>query len=183
MNDQIFNVAQINLCTRAEGPYRRLAIWFQGCLLQCPGCCNPELIDMEKKHIISLEKLIDITQKAKVDHHIEGVTYLGGEPTLQHYLPELTRRIHQMDLGIILFTGYAITQLSDDMIKHIDLLVDGPYLKDKPDHERNMSGSTNQSIHYLTDRYQCQSAWFYKPKQTREEINVKADHIFWNGFE
>ena len=31
-------VAQIVSCTEAEGPGRRLALWFQGCPLRCPGC-------------------------------------------------------------------------------------------------------------------------------------------------
>ena len=44
MDDVRLQVAQIVPCTEAEGPGRRFALWFQGCPLRCPGCCNPEFI-------------------------------------------------------------------------------------------------------------------------------------------
>ena len=37
-------IAQIVPSTEAEGPGRRFALWFQGCSLRCPGCCNPEML-------------------------------------------------------------------------------------------------------------------------------------------
>ena len=37
-------VAQMVPATEAEGPGRRFALWFQGCPLRCPGCCNPEFL-------------------------------------------------------------------------------------------------------------------------------------------
>jgi anaerobic ribonucleoside-triphosphate reductase activating protein len=40
-------VAQVVPCTEAEGPGRRFALWFQGCPLRCPGCCNPEMLPFE----------------------------------------------------------------------------------------------------------------------------------------
>ena len=39
--------AQIVPCTEAEGPGARFALWFQGCPLRCPGCCNPEMLPFE----------------------------------------------------------------------------------------------------------------------------------------
>jgi len=44
MPELTLQVAQIVPCTEAEGPGRRFALWFQGCPLRCPGCCNPEFI-------------------------------------------------------------------------------------------------------------------------------------------
>ncbi|MFA5467217.1 MAG: 4Fe-4S cluster-binding domain-containing protein, partial [Candidatus Izemoplasmatales bacterium] len=118
-----FNVAQINLCTEAEGPYKRLAIWFQGCTIGCPGCCNPELQTMKPAHIISLDELIAIIKESKKENTIEGVTFLGGEPTLQSHLAELALHIHQEGLGVILFTGYEINQLNQSIISSVDLII------------------------------------------------------------
>ena len=44
MLDTILSVAQIVPITEAEGPGLRFALWFQGCPLRCPGCCNPEML-------------------------------------------------------------------------------------------------------------------------------------------
>ncbi|HEY8504811.1 MAG TPA: 4Fe-4S cluster-binding domain-containing protein, partial [Gemmataceae bacterium] len=40
----ILSIAQTVACTEAEGPGKRFAVWFQGCPLRCPGCCNPEFL-------------------------------------------------------------------------------------------------------------------------------------------
>ena len=55
-----FNVASINTCTETEGPYKRLAIWFQGCNIHCKGCCNPDYQPLAAKNILSLEELVAI---------------------------------------------------------------------------------------------------------------------------
>ena len=60
-----FNIAAINQCTEAEGPNKRLAIWFQGCNIQCAECCNPKLFSLNKANIVSLDELIDIIKNAK----------------------------------------------------------------------------------------------------------------------
>ena len=99
-----FNVASINQCTEVEGPYKRLCIWFQGCNILCKGCCNPEYQPLVPKHILSLSELVEIIAEAKDSFGIEGVTYSGGEPTLQEGLSELTEKNHKLGLGVISFT-------------------------------------------------------------------------------
>ena len=100
-----FNVASINTCTEAEGPYKRLCIWFQGCNIRCPGCCNPDYQPFEARHIMSLEELMAVIKEAKTRFEIEGVTYSGGEPTCQQNLSLLTKEIKSLGLGVISFTG------------------------------------------------------------------------------
>ena len=87
-----FNIATINRCTEVEGPFKRLTIWFQGCNIGCRGCCNPGYQPLISKHIISLDELMDIIAQASKEFGIEGVTYTGGEPTLQQNLPSLTKK-------------------------------------------------------------------------------------------
>ena len=51
-----FNVAYIKLCTKTEGPYNRCCIWFQGCNLNCKGCCNKDLQPLFPNHIVSYDE-------------------------------------------------------------------------------------------------------------------------------
>lgn len=176
----MFNVALINLCTEVEGPGKRLAIWFQGCDMSCKGCCNLEFKSLEPRHLLSLDKLCSIIEDSKNQNGIEGVTYLGGEPTLQVNLGSLSGRISGMGLGIILFTGRKINELNEDMLESVDLVVDGPYDENLED-ERNMIGSTNQSIIHLTDRYRDDTDWFYKLRPKTVEVNVLPTELIFTG--
>ncbi|MGE4321152.1 MAG: 4Fe-4S single cluster domain-containing protein [Acholeplasmataceae bacterium] len=171
----LFNVARINLCTEAEGPHKRIAIWFQGCTIGCPGCCNPELQEMKTAHIMSLEEIISIAKKSKQENGIEGVTYLGGEPTLQKYLNELSHEFHKIDLGVILFTGYKIKQLKQQLIESVDLIIDGQFIEKKLDQNRNLVGSTNQTFNHISNRYLNDMEWFVNKRDLKVDVNVNGD--------
>src|SRR5437899_12602307 len=78
-SEVVLQVAQIVPCTEAEGPGRRFALWFQGCPLRCPGCCNPEMLPFASGRGLPLPDVLEQIKTAMVQV-IEGVTLLGGEP-------------------------------------------------------------------------------------------------------
>lgn len=174
-----FNVASINCCTEIEGPNKRLTIWFQGCTLKCKGCCNPDFQSLEARNILSLEELIYIIKNAKEKYGIEGVTYSGGEPTLQQNLPTLTEEIHKLGLGVISFTGRIYEDVTD-ILKGCDVVLDGPYQENNKETTRKVLGSTNQRVIILTDRYPNCEEWFFDHTSKEVEINV-CDYIIANG--
>jgi anaerobic ribonucleoside-triphosphate reductase activating protein len=133
---------------------------------------------MKPSHIMLLDEIVAIARKTKEENGIEGVTYLGGEPTLQKHLPDLSHQIHREGLGVILFTGYKISQLDESTVSSVDLVVDGPYIENLIDHERNLIGSTNQAIHCITSRYENDMNWFLKRRGYKVEVNVKEDLLF-----
>lgn len=175
-----FNIAAINQCTEAEGPFKRLAIWFQGCNIQCAECCNPKLFSLKKANVISLDELVEIIKKAKHSFEIEGVTFLGGEPTMQQGLFELSKSIQKLGLGVLLFTGRIIEELPEEIVKSVDLIIDGQFEKDYIDNERNLIGSKNQRLICISDRYKNSLDWFYSIRPKKVEINV-SEMIFKTG--
>ena len=182
------SVAQVVPCTEAEGPGRRYALWFQGCPLRCPGCCNPEMLPFTggtPRPVADL--LADITH-ARQAHGIEGVTLLGGEP-LAHAAgaAALARGVRALGLSVMVFSGYTLDEaraLPDpavaDLLAHTDILVDGPYDRDRPDTERRWIGSTNQRIHFLTDRYRADDPCWRQPNTL--EIRLRGGELSVNGF-
>lgn len=174
------NVAHINLCTETEGPYKRMAIWFQGCNVLCKGCCNPELQEIKAAHIITVQEVVDIALNSKIDNGIEGVTFLGGEPTMQEGLACLSKALSTVGLGTILFTGKQYDNLSEDIKTSVDLIVDGKFEIDLIDDERNLIGSKNQRILYVTDRYKGCQEWFLSVREKKVEMNF-CDTLFING--
>lgn len=181
MNEPSFNVAALKRCVRSEGPYKRLAIWFQGCNICCNGCCNPDLIPLIMKHKIKLSVMLDIIRSSKKEFDIEGITLLGGEPTLQNGLPILCKRVREMGLGVILFTGNLFDDLAPDIKNNVDLVIDGKYEKNLPDSERNMIGSSNQRIIDVTGRYEHILYWFTDKRGKYVEISLEDGELEING--
>jgi anaerobic ribonucleoside-triphosphate reductase activating protein len=184
---QSMQIAQVAPCTEAEGPGKRFAIWFQGCPLRCPGCCNPEFLPFRGGQSIAVREMAERIALSREENGIEGVTFLGGEP-FAHAGPAavLARLIRDQGFSVMIFSGYTIEQLQSrpepevaELIALTDILVDGPYDRDRPDFERRWIGSTNQRIHFLSDRYSFDGEW---RKKNTLEIRVKGSEISVNGF-
>src|SRR5438874_12294000 len=105
-------IAQVVPCTEAEGPGKRFAVWFQGCPLRCPGCCNPEFLPFKGGQTKSLSEMTDWLSRTKRESDIEGITLLGGEP-FAHAVAAvaLATAARQLGLSVMAFSGYTIEEL------------------------------------------------------------------------
>lgn len=140
-----------------NGPGTRAVIWVQGCMLKCPGCFNPDTHDMGARTLISVDEL---AERISGISGIEGLTISGGEPFLQaDALAALGKTLQQQNLGIIVFTGFTLEQLKqrnnsdgNALLTATDLLIDGPFIQSLACN-LPLRGSSNQTLHYLSDRY------------------------------
>src|SRR5947199_8498680 len=107
--DGMLQLAQSVPCTEAEGPGRRFAIWFQGCPLRCPGCCNPAMLPFEGGRAVQVGTLVEEIHDARERSAIEGITLLGGEP-MAHAAGAavLARAVRRLGLSVRVFSGYAM---------------------------------------------------------------------------
>jgi anaerobic ribonucleoside-triphosphate reductase activating protein len=184
---QSMQIAQMIPCTEAEGPGKRFAIWFQGCPLRCSGCCNPEFLPFQGGESKTVDQMSSWISQAREECGIEGITLLGGEPFAHAAAGAALAAVsRQMALSVMVFSGYTIEELkrrSEPEISYLlsltDILVDGPYERDKLDNERRWIGSTNQRIHFLSDRYSFDDQW---RKRNTIEIRVVGREITVNGF-
>ena len=155
------NIASRLSCTEAEGPGRRAALWVQGCNKRCRGCCNPSYLQLVERELVSASSVIEWLESAHHAHDLEGVTFLGGEPMLQAQgLAVVAQGAQSLGLSVMVFSGYTKAELevlqlpsSVQLLQYADVLVDGPYDANLPEHSRRWAGSTNQQFHYLTARY------------------------------
>jgi anaerobic ribonucleoside-triphosphate reductase activating protein len=184
---QTMQVAQVVPCTEAEGPGKRFAIWFQGCPLRCPGCCNPEFLPFKGGQTKTIEEMTAWLRRTQEESGIEGITLLGGEPFAHAAAGIALAKIsRELNLSTMVFSGYTLEELQNraepevtELLKLTDILVDGPYEREKPDTERRWIGSTNQRIHFLTNRYSFDDQW---QKKNTLEIRVIGREISINGF-
>jgi len=188
IEDVSLQVAQIVPCTEAEGPGRRFALWFQGCPLRCPGCCNPEMLPFEGGTMIPLDVLVAQIEEAVQSQGVEGVTLLGGEP-LAHAggAAVLARMMRRRERSVMVFSGYTLEEarrLPDPAVAELlactDILVDGPYLREQPETRRRWIGSANQRIHFLSARYHADDPRWLLPNTL--EIRLRGPELTVNGF-
>lgn len=132
-----------------DGPGIRYVIFTQGCTHDCPGCHNLESHPMEGGITITHDQIL---QEIKSNSLLSGVTFSGGEPTLQlESVLTLALRIKaETGLNIYLYSGFTVEQLmrnpkAKELIETIDVLIDGPYIEELRDPlELKFKGSSNQ---------------------------------------
>lgn len=155
MSDDVLYLHMKEPCVTVLGPGKRFAVWTQGCNRRCPGCTAPEAWDMQAGEKIAVDALaMEITLSGA-----DGLTISGGEPFLQPAalakMIDLIRRKREM--GVIVYTGFTLEQLREmpqaqPLLERIDLLIDGPYVREQDD-GLSLRGSSNQRVIPLTERY------------------------------
>lgn len=133
-----------------DGPGLRLAVFTQGCPHHCPGCHNPQSHDFEGGELCEVSKILEM---AKDNFLLDGITLSGGEPFAQSEVcAELARGAHALGLNVWCYTGYRFEDLLDgseaakELLKNIDVLVDGPFIIEQRSLELRYRGSANQRV-------------------------------------
>ena len=184
------NIANRIPYTSVEGPGLRYALWVQGCDIDCPGCCNQELLPFVRRQVVSTSEIASEIEQASDIYGIEGVTFLGGEPTYQAKgLAEVAAFCQLRRLSVMVFTGFRLEQLRQrnlpgvqQLLSHTDVLVDGPFVAARRDSSRNWVGSANQRFHYLSQRYDA-SIETSSDDRPAIEVRIELDErLGINGF-
>ena len=153
------NYANIKEYDIADGPGVRVSLFVSGCRHHCKGCFNAETWDFDFGKLYTKEtqdKIIELLDSP----YIQGFTLLGGEPfepENQSELVGLLRRIRKTypEKDIWCYTGYLYdvdlpeggrvhTEVTEEMLSYIDVLVDGEFVETKKDITLKFRGSSNQ---------------------------------------
>jgi anaerobic ribonucleoside-triphosphate reductase activating protein len=168
----------------ANGPGERFVLWLQGCPLRCPGCINPELWPFVERTVVGVEEMAG---RILATRGIEGVTYTGGEPTVQaRALALLSERLRPAGLTVVCYSGYTLEQLkarSDEWIERllasVDVMIDGPYVQELAA-PLLWRGSTNQRVRFLSPAYR-RLAEFVDSGPGQVEFSIDKDSFTATG--
>ena len=145
----------------ADGEGVRVTLFCSGCTNRCEGCFQPETWDFCYGKEYTKETENQLIQML-TNPNIQGLTLLGGdpfEPSNQRTLITLLRRVKQElpTKDVWAYTGFVYeqdllegqrkhTEVTDEMLSYIDVLVDGPFVIDEKDISLYFRGSTNQRV-------------------------------------
>ncbi|NLD87133.1 MAG: anaerobic ribonucleoside-triphosphate reductase activating protein [Clostridiales bacterium] len=134
-----------------DGPGIRAVVFTQGCPHRCEGCHNPESWDFNGGYDMDTE---EIFEKICSNPLCKGVTFSGGEPFCQaRELKALAERIKEKKLELAIYTGYTFETLMfmgdkdiEGLISLADVIIDGPFIREKRNLNLRFRGSENQRI-------------------------------------
>ena len=143
-----------------DGPGIRLSVFAQGCSHQCLGCHNPETHSYDGGHLVSINDIID---SVRANSMLDGISLSGGEPfdqaSAMTKIADGVRFVAQetgRKLDIWCWTGYTAEVLcrkaeyerSDwkRLLNAIDVLIDGPFVRECATMQCPWRGSSNQRI-------------------------------------
>lgn len=155
------NYATIKKHDVANGVGVRVSLFVSGCTHRCKGCFNAEAWDFSYGSLYTEETEREIIA-ALSPSYIAGLSLLGGEPfepANQRVLVGLLRRFRSEypQKTVWCYTGYlfdsdlvkggrAYTEVTEEMLSFIDILVDGEFIEEKKDLKLKFRGSSNQRI-------------------------------------
>ena len=146
--------AKIRKLDVTNGPGVRTTIFVSGCTHNCEGCFNKEQQDFNYGNEFTKETEDEFIELTKA-RQIRGVNILGGEPMQQvmdDTLLNLLKRIKlETDKPIWLWSGYTFEEIINnskraEMLREVDVLIDGKFEADKRDIMLKYRGSSNQRV-------------------------------------
>ncbi len=134
-----------------NGDGLRVVLWVSGCNHHCKNCQNPQTWNKDSGIPFDLDTIFEICNQLDKPY-ISGITFSGGDPLL----PD-NREIIQAISTLVkfyyptktqwLYTGYKWEEVKDlEIIKYLDVIVDGKYVDSQRDVTLAWRGSSNQRV-------------------------------------
>lgn len=164
-----------------NGDGLRVVLWLSGCSHHCYQCQNPQTWNPNSGIPFDNEAKQEIFNELYKDY-ISGITLTGGDPIYKDNLTDVLSLLNQVRLSypiktIWLYTGYTLEQILQpllintipteeeekriDIVKMVDVLVDGPYIDAQRDITLKWRGSANQRVINIPETLKQQKVVLY----------------------
>lgn len=134
-----------------NGDGLRVVLWVSGCSHCCKSCHNPVTWDPAGGLFFDESAKTEIFEQLDKPY-ISGITFSGGDPLHPANRPDVRKLMREIKekyphKNIWLYTGDVWENICrDDMMKYVDVLVDGEFQIDKKDVKLLWKGSSNQRV-------------------------------------
>ena len=149
------NILQITHCDQLNGEGNRVVLWVAGCSHHCKGCQNAYSQDPLLGVKFDDKAKEEIFNDLKTDW-CAGITFSGGDPLFINNRKEIIALAKEIKekfptKTIWLYTGYTYNEIINDavlleILNYVDVLCDGPFIKELKDPKLHWVGSSNQNV-------------------------------------
>lgn len=136
----------------SNGPGIRVSIFMQGCSFHCKNCFNTETWDFNGGQEFTNDTIEEVLNLCE-DDTIKGLSILGGEPMHPNNIEGTTKLAKAFkekfpNKNLWVWSGFLFDKdLKDkEVLKYIDVLVDGQYVDELHDFTLKWRGSSNQRV-------------------------------------
>lgn len=139
--------------TIVDGEGIRYSIYLSGCRHHCKGCHNKASWNPQAGSLLTQQKVDEIINEINANPLLDGITFSGGDPFYnpEEFLPLIKTIKERTNMNIWCYTGYTYEQLMNmevcrEILKLVDVLVDGKFIEDLYSPYLEFRGSSNQRI-------------------------------------
>ena len=136
----------------SNGPGVRVSVFMQGCTFNCEKCFNPETHDFNGGKEFNDETINKVLGLCE-NENINGLSILGGEPMHPKNIEGTTKLAKAFkekfpDKNVWTWTGFSFDRdlKNKEVLKYVDVLVDGQYMEELRNPKLKYSGSSNQRV-------------------------------------
>ena len=136
----------------SNGPGVRVSVFMQGCEFHCKNCFNPETWSFENGKDFTQGTIDEVLNLCNQDY-IKGLSILGGEPMHPKNIDGTTKLAKAFkekypNKNLWMWSGFQFDKdLKDkEVMKYVDVLVDGRYIDEMHNPTLKWRGSTNQRV-------------------------------------
>ncbi len=142
------SLGSVETFSLVDGPGIRCVFFFNGCVLRCKYCHNPEMW-VRGEDNITVEEVVDRSLRCQPYFKDGGgVTFSGGEPLLHsQFIVECAKELKKNNIHIALDTAGVGNNDYDDILPLIDLVILDIKHTDKDGYKE----LTGQDINYAED--------------------------------
>ena len=134
-----------------NGDGLRVVLWVAGCSHSCKDCHNPVTWDPNGGLYFDESAKAELFEELKKDY-VSGITFSGGDPlhiANVNDVTELSKEIRETfpEKTIWLYTGSTWEEVRRmEIVRYLDVLVDGEFVFAKKDPLLCWKGSSNQRV-------------------------------------
>jgi anaerobic ribonucleoside-triphosphate reductase activating protein len=133
-----------------DGEGVRLVMFTCGCPHHCEGCHNDQTWNIKDGVQVDVDEVVGFLKEKFYKGRFKGITLSGGDPLYQsNELLVLVQKIKEQipEADIWCFTGFIYEKVQElEVLKYIDVLIDGRFEKDKMFPKKPYRGSNNQRL-------------------------------------